>query len=446
MTSIVAAIFITGLKLIVGLMTNSLGILSEAAHSGLDLIAAVMTYFAVSIADRPPDKEHQYGHTKAENLSAFLETLLLVLTCVWIISEAISRLIGKTTDVEANVWSFTVVIVAIIVDISRSRALKRMADKHNSQALEADALHFASDVWSSLVVLGGLVLVSFGYIWVDAIAAIAVAILVLVVSFRLGRRTVDALMERVPEGLSERILSVIRGIDGVEEIRSIRLRPSGSKVFVDAVVAVKRTTAFQDVHIVMDKIEDAVHTVNPDADVVVHAEPQETSDETIADKIRMIVLGKGLRMPHNLEVHHTAGRYHVDFDVEYTKGRSFVEAHDLASAIEEDIKETVPDVEKVTIHMEELEHSEDQAIEATGKRKKLKESIRRSVLSDSRLERCSDLTLLKVGDKYNLSLSCVIDKRKTLGEVHQIVSEVESKLYEKFPMLRRITVHAEPAN
>jgi len=199
--SVFAAIFLTLLKLVVGLETNSLGLISEAAHSGLDFLAALMTYFAVRLSDRPPDREHTYGHGKVENLSAFAETLLLIITCGWIIYEAVQRLFYRTSHVEASIWGFVVVVVAIGVDISRSRALGRVAKKYNSQALEADALHFSSDVWSALVVLLGLAFVALRYKWVDAVAGILVALLVLFVSYRLVRRTIDALMDRVPGGM-----------------------------------------------------------------------------------------------------------------------------------------------------------------------------------------------------------------------------------------------------
>ncbi|HTO94848.1 MAG TPA: cation diffusion facilitator family transporter, partial [Bacteroidota bacterium] len=224
LSSVVAAVFITALKLVVGLETNSLGILSEAAHSGLDMLAAILTLVAVRIAARPPDKEHPYGHGKVENISAFMETMLLVATCIWIIKEAVERLVTGSAHVEANFWGFGVIVLSIVVDISRSRALRRAAKTYRSQALEADALHFSSDIWSSLTVLAGLVFVSIGYSSLDAVAALAVAVMVLVVSYRLARRTIDALMDRVPERLAEQIEDKIKTVDGVQEVRSLRVR------------------------------------------------------------------------------------------------------------------------------------------------------------------------------------------------------------------------------
>jgi cation diffusion facilitator family transporter len=337
-TSVIAAVFLTGFKVVVGLFTNSLGILSEAAHSGLDLMAAVITFFAVAYADRPADEDHQYGHGKLENISAFVETILLVLTCTWIIWEAVSRMIHQTHHVETSIWSFIVMGTSIIIDISRSRALYRVARKYNSQALEADALHFSSDIYSSVTVIAGLFFVWIGYPVFDSIAAIIVALLVLFVSYRLGRRTIDALMDRVPKELAKEIENAISSINGVEELRKLRIRPSGAHIFVDTVVAIRRTIPFKSAHAIMDNIERAVHAVHSNADVVVHSEPFETKDETIIDKIRMVVMDKGLRAPHNIEVHLTNGKYYIDFDLEYEKGLPFTDAHDISSDIEEQIK------------------------------------------------------------------------------------------------------------
>ena len=444
LVSVFAAIFITAIKLVVGLKTNSLGILSEAAHSGLDLIAAILTYVAVRIADKPPDEKHHYGHGKIENVSAFLETLLLFVTCAWIIWEAIQRLVFKTPHVEASVWGYIVISIAIVVDFSRSRALSRVAKKYHSQALEADALHFSSDIWSSLVVIAGLFFVSIGYAWVDALAALAVAFLVLFVSYRLGRRTIDALMDRVPDGMDEDIKKIISEVDGVEKLGSVRLRTSGGKLFVDVTVAIRRTTPFQQVHHIMDTVEKAIHKYNNSTDVIVHAEPYESKDETVADKVRMIVIDRGLRSPHNLEVYQSNGKYHIDFDIEHIKGKTFVEAHEITTEIETEIRDKIPNIEKITVHMEEIEISEDEIARGKIKHINLQDDIRKAIQKDSRILHCSDISIIPRRDKYNLSLICHFDKSKNLDEVHQIICELETKLYEKFKVLRRITIHAEP--
>lgn len=444
LSSVLAAIFLTGFKLTVGLWTNSLGILSEAAHSGLDLLAAVITLLAVTFADRPADEDHQYGHGKLENISAFIETVLLVITCAWIVWEGIDRLLSHVHHVEANVWSFVVMGTSIVIDISRSRALYRVAKKHHSQALEADALHFSSDVWSSTTVICGLFFVWIGYPEFDAVAAIGVALLVLFVSYRLGRRTIDALMDRVPKTMVKEIEDAIKTVEGVEELRSLRIRPSGAHIFIDTVVAIRRTIPFQSAHAIMDNIERSVRSFHPNADIVVHAEPLEAKDETIIDKIRMIVMDKGLRAPHNIEVHLTDGKYFIDFDVEYAEGKSFTEAHDTTSDIEQQILRELPSVGHITIHMEEYHPSERTLTNVTNAELRLSQEIQAAIESHKDVFACKDLMLLREGGQYYVMLTCQIDRTKTLDEVHKIISEIETVLFQHFKQLRRIMIHAEP--
>ena len=281
-SSVVAAIGLTGMKLIVGLSTGSLGILSEAAHSGLDLAAALMTLFAVRISNKPADDRHRYGHGKIENLSALFEALLLLLTCAWIISEAVERVFFKPVKVEATVWSFAVMSISIVVDLSRSRVLARAARKYNSQALEADALHFSTDVWSSLVVILGLVGVTLSGVnprlsWLaqaDAVAALGVAIIVIVLSLRLGRRTVEALLDTAPGGLVESIKNSVEAVPGIADCHSVRIRPSGPFVFVDVHVTMDGQQSLLDAHLLTEGVESAIRRIIPEADVTVHPEPR----------------------------------------------------------------------------------------------------------------------------------------------------------------------------
>lgn len=444
LTSVLAAVLLTGMKLVVGLMTNSLGILSEAAHSALDLLAALITYFAVSVSDKPPDEDHQYGHGKMENVSALFETILLLVTCGWIIYEAIARLVARSAHVEATAWSFGVIIVSIVIDISRSRALSRVAKKHGSQALEADALHFSSDIWSSLTVLVGLFCVSLGYTSIDSVAAMAVALLVLFVSYRLGRRTIDALMDRVPDGLAREVGESIKSVEGVEELRSMRVRASGSKIFVDATVGIRRTMQFEFAHRIMDNIEKAVHLVQPRADVTVHAEPMQVWNETILDKVKMIVVEKGLGPPHNLEVHQSEGKYFIDFDVEYPKDKTFVEAHAVAEEIESQIRSEIPSIGKITVHLEEAVADEGELFHATAEEKDLCLAIEALVLKDARIRECTEITILKHAPHLHVTLTCRLDSSRPLADVHQVITQVESQLYQNFPQVRRFTIHAEP--
>ena len=282
LTSFWAAVFITSFKMVVGLMTGSLGILAEAAHSGLDLVAALVTFLAIRAASKPPDPEHLYGHGKIENLSALFETVLLLITCIWIFWEAADRLINQHPVVQVTYWSFVVMITSVVVDFSRSRALGRAAKKHNSQALEADALHFQTDIWSSLTVILGLICVKVGenvpklsfLNYADTVAAIVVALIVVWVSIQLGIRTVGALVDRAPAGLDQKIIQVVEALPGVLDCHHVRVRASGPQLFVDIHVLVEGSQTLAEAHDLTEDIEQAIQTVAPGADVTVHPEPK----------------------------------------------------------------------------------------------------------------------------------------------------------------------------
>lgn len=284
LNSVLAAIGLTTFKIIVGLFTHSLGILAEAAHSGLDLIAAGMTFFAVRVADKPADQEHPFGHGKAENISALFETLLLLATSGWIIYEAVHRLMVPDVHVEVSIWSFLVMGTSIVVDITRSRMLLAAAKKHNSQALEADALHFSTDIWSSSVVILGLILVLIGRSFpsllflekADAIAALVVAVIVIFVSAELGGRSIQALLDSAPKnGEYDRIVTEIGKMKKVSDVHAVRIRSSGAIWFVDMHVTMDGNLTLSESHRLTEKIEKKVQEILPKSNVTVHVEPLE---------------------------------------------------------------------------------------------------------------------------------------------------------------------------
>lgn len=273
--SVLAAIFLTGFKLLVGLLTGSLGILSEALHSALDFVAAAITWLAVRLSDKPADKDHHYGHGKIENLSALIETFLLLITCVWIIYEAVSRLVTGETHIEVNIWSYIVVISSIIIDVSRSRALSRVAKKYHSQALEADALHFSTDIWSSSVVLLGLICANLGIFIADSIAALLVALIVIYVSYKLGKRSINVLLDKVPVETYEHIKSILEGLSDIEEYHDLKVRAAGADFFVELNIHVKSDLNLLQSHKIANVIENKIKKEIPRCHVHVHIEPEE---------------------------------------------------------------------------------------------------------------------------------------------------------------------------
>ena len=273
--SVLAAIFLTGFKMIIGILTGSLGILSEALHSTLDLIAAVITFFSVSISDKPADKEHNYGHGKVENFSALIETLLLLITCIWIIYEAVNRLVTGETEIKVNIWSYIVVITAIIIDVTRSRALSKVAKKHNSQALEADALHFSTDVWSSSVVLLGLICANFGFFFADSIAALFVAILVVSVSLKLGKKSIDVLLDTAPQEKVHMVEVLLSATPEVISYHDLKIRSAGANTFIKVNVHLQPDLSLKQVHEICDNIEIEIGNLIKRSEVYIHAEPEE---------------------------------------------------------------------------------------------------------------------------------------------------------------------------
>jgi len=286
LSSVAAAIFLTVFKIVVGLLSGSLGILAEAAHSTLDFAAAIITLFAVRAASKPADRGHAYGHGKVENLSALVETLLLLGTCAWIIWQSVSRLLSEQVVVKASIWAFGVMLISIVVDVSRSRMLYRIAAKHRSQALEADALHFSSDVWSSVVVIIGLVAVKIGQAFpsliflekADAVAGLAVAALVVWVSLKLGLRATQALIDASPEGVPEKIQARVETMPMVIDCHAVRVRHSGPCYFVDLHITLDGRLSLQTAHDLTEQVERAVKEILPEADVTVHPEPASSAD------------------------------------------------------------------------------------------------------------------------------------------------------------------------
>ncbi len=271
--SLCAAVLLTTFKTVVGVSTGSLGILSEALHSALDFVAAAITWFCVKISGKPADSEHNFGHGKIENLSALAESLLLLITCGWIVWEAVGRLIGGHAEITVGFWSYAVVCTSIIVDITRSRALMKAAKKYKSQALEADALHFSTDILSSAVVLLGLICAGFGLPAADSVAALAVAAIVIFISVNLGKRAVDELMDKAPKAERVQIAEIIEKMDGVIKLHDLRVRSSGGEYEIDVNIHVNRNLSIVDAHEISTRIEHSIRAKLGKSLINIHIEP-----------------------------------------------------------------------------------------------------------------------------------------------------------------------------
>jgi cation diffusion facilitator family transporter len=344
--SVAASAGLTVAKAVIGLLTGSLAILSEAGHSLIDFSATVLTYFAVRVSGKPADAEHQYGHGKIESVSALAETALLFLLSGVVIFEAVQRLAASRTHaVEATAAAFVVIAVSIVVDFFRARTLKRVAEATSSEALEADALHFGSDMWSSIAVLIGLCGVAFGYSWADATAALVVAVFICIAGWRLGRRTIDTLTDTAPAGVSERVTAIARRVPGVVAVERVRARPAGAVLFVELSVGVSRTLPLDRVAAINERLTRAIRTDMPNAEVTITTKPRALDDETVRERVMMIARNRGLAI-HHVAVQAISGTLSISADLEVEGTQPLTAAHEVASGLEEAVRDELgPDVE-----------------------------------------------------------------------------------------------------
>ena len=447
--SVLAAFVVTALKIAVGVATGSLGILSEAAHSALDLIAALVTFFSVQVSDKPADADHQYGHGKFENFSAFIETALLLLTCVWIVYESVKRLFFHSVEIEPSAAAFLVMFLSIAVDSWRSRALGRIASKYDSQALEADALHFSTDIWSSSVVIVGLALVWLGRTYqiewlrrADPIAALFVAGVVVSVSWRLARRTVDALLDAAPAGVRSQILDRLRTVDGVLEVEWVRFRKAGNGYFADVSVGLERNFTFQRSEQVSDAVRARVREVLPNADVMVHTIPRAGRTENIFDRIRAVATRHNLNV-HDISVQALNGQLHVEQHLELDERLSMKHAHDEVTRLEGEMRTEVPEIATILTHIE----SEPATIE-TGeeivREPKLEQRLKAIVKEFPEVVDVHDFQFKKVGGRLYVSCHCTLPDDMPLSRVHDVQTSLEIRFKHDAPELFRVLIHPEP--
>jgi len=451
LNSVVAALGITALKIIVGLSTMSLGILSEAAHSGLDLLAAFITLLSVRVSDKPADADHQYGHGKVENFSAFIETGLLLLTCIWIVWEAVNRLSGHhAVHIDPTPAAFAVLFASMAVDYWRSHRLQRIARKYDSQALEADALHFSTDIFSSGVVALGLGLVWAGRHWqvpwltkADPIAALVVSAVIVQVSWRLARQTVDALLDAAPAGYRGRIMDAALRINGVIEVERVRIRRAGNRYFADLTVGLARNVTFQRSGQVVAEISDAVHQILPDCDVVIHSVPLETAHENIFDRIRAVASRNNFNV-HDVSVQDLGGRLHVEQHLELDETMSLQRAHDLVTRLESEIRREVPEVSTILTHIE----SEPSTIEPGNKIVRdavLEQKLKPIVREFPEVLDLHEIEIKHVRDKVYMSCHCTFSDELPLSRVHDVSTELEIRFKQAAPELFKVLIHPEPA-
>lgn len=432
-------------KFAVGIMTGSLGIISDAIHSLLDFGATIITYLAIRISDRPPDRTHHFGHGKIESVAALAETALLFVTTGWIVYEAVGRLTGdEHPPVEVGWIAVAVIVASIVIDYNRVRALRRVARKYKSQALEADALNFSTDMLSSVVVLVGLGLTWLGYPEADALAAIGVAMFICVAAWRLGKRTIDALMDAAPAGAYEKIAAIVRDADGILGLERLRIRPVGATLFVDLDATVGRTLPIDRVASIKSAAIDTILAAYPEADVSFTAHPVPLDDETVFDKVMLIARRRGLAV-HHVTVQHVAERLSVSFDIEVDGRMPLREAHALADGLEKAIADELGTDVEVESHIEPLHIAALDGRDVEDVRRDDYTALLVSLSeTDGRLTQVHNVRARANDHGVFVTFHCRVDPSAPVEAVHAAVDALEYAFREKSPEVCRVIAHAEP--
>ena len=452
--SVLAALGITILKFLTGVLTGSLGMLSEAVHSTVDLVAAGITLFSVQVSDRPADETHNYGHGKVESLSAFVEAVIMLASCIWIVTEAVKRIaFRERLSLEMSVWPFAVLLLSILVDSTRSKRLHRIAQQHASQALEADAIHFSTDIWSSSAVLVGLAASYAGARWkipalqlADPIAGLVVSGIILYVVWGLGRRTVDALLDATPKESRQATRELehdLMAIDGVLAVDRMRTRRSGPSYFADLTLGLSRNLTFQRTEQITTEATAVVERHLPGADVVVHTVPMAPQAESVHDRIRAVAARRNLTI-HDVTVQQIGQELHVEQHLEVNERMSLQQAHELATRLESDIRHEIPEVTSILTHIE----SEPATIELPDSQERdrqLEVRLRRVAIEFPEILDIHDVMVTRMGTHLKVSCHCTMPDDLPMMKVHAVITALEGAFKLDAPEVDRLLIHPEPA-
>jgi cation diffusion facilitator family transporter len=448
--SMLAATAMTLLKLAAGLLSGSLGVLSDAAHSGLDLVGSALTFFSVHVSDKPADEDHTYGHGKIENLSAFIEAGLMAVSCAWIIWEAVQRIFFQSIELHHSAWPVLVLVTSVAVDWWRSRQLRAVAERTGSPALTTDALHFASDIWASLAVLAGLAATwigaHFGIAWLryaDPLAAVAVSIMILRMTVRLGQEAMGALMDEIPAETRRRLVREVELVEGVLAVEQARVRQAGADYFADLTLALPRRFTFEHAGEVVRAATEAVHRVLPTADVVIRTVPRQTRAESIFDRVRAVAARNNVSV-HELSIQSHNGRLRVELHVEIEEGMRLREAHAFVSGLEEEILREVPEVDAVLTHIESEPATIELPREVIVEDRRMETALRAAAAQFPEIVDVHAVAIAHTGDHISLTCHCTLPDELPMHRVHEIITAFEDRFKLECPEVSRVTIHPEP--
>jgi len=449
LVSMLAALAMTLLKLAAGLLSGSLGVLSDAAHSGLDMIGSALTFFSVRVSDKPADEDHTYGHAKFENLSSFGVVLLMAVSSGWIIWEAVER-IRHSVELRHSVWPVLVVLTSIAVDFWRSRQLRAVAERTGSAALATDAFHFASDIWSSMAVLCGL-----GASWVgshygidalryaDPLAAVVVSLLILRLTIRLGREAVDVLLDQIPAETRQQLLAEVESVPGVLAVEQARVRRAGAAYFADLTLALPRNFTFEHTGELVRAATDAVHRALPEADVVIHTLPRQARAESIFDRVRAVAARNNVSV-HELSVQSHNGRLRVEQHLELNEDLPLLAAHEFVTTMEAEILREVPEIDFVLTHIESEPATIEQPQEMVEENRKIERALLATAGLIQEIVDVHEILVGRTGEHIYLSCHCTLPDDLTMHRVHEVITALEDRFKLDCPEVYRVTIHPEP--
>jgi cation diffusion facilitator family transporter len=448
--SMVAAALMTVLKLAAGVLSGSLGVLSDAAHSALDLVAVTLTYFSVRVSDKPADEDHTYGHGKIENLSAFLETGLMAVSCAWIIYEAMRRVFTQNIELRHSIWPVLVLVTSIAVDYWRSGQLRKVAVRTGSPALATDAFHFASDIWSTVAVLCGLGAswagAHFGIGWLryaDPFAAVVVSLMILRMTLHLGRETVSVLMDEVPVETRRRLVHEVEQVKGVLGVEQARVRRAGSGYFADLTLALPRRFTFEHTGELVREATDAVHRALPEADVVIHTVPREDRTESVFDRVRAVAARNNVSV-HELSIQSHHGRLRVEQHVELDETMPLKTAHEFVCALEAEILREAPEIDGVLTHIESEPATIEQPEEMVEEDRKIESMLRDTARHFKEILDVHEIMVGRAGEHISVSCHCTLPDDLPMQRVHLAITELEDRFKLECPEVYRVTIHPEP--
>ncbi|MGA3045895.1 MAG: cation diffusion facilitator family transporter [Terracidiphilus sp.] len=448
--SMIVAAAMTLLKLAAGLFSGSLGVLSDAAHSGLDLVGVTLTFFSVQVSDRPADDDHTYGHGKFENLSAFGEAGLMAISCAWIVWEAMQRIIRHSVELHHSIWPILVLLTSIAADYWRSQRLRAVAERTGSPALATDAFHFASDIWSTVAVLFGLALswagthFEIGWLqYADPCAAIIVSLMILRLTLTLGRETVAVLLDEVPAETRQKLVREVERVEGVLAVEQARVRRAGASYFADLTLALPRGFTFEHTGELVREATDAAHRALPEADVVIHTVPREARTESVFDRIRAVAARNNVNV-HELSVQSHQGRLRVEQHVELDENLPLKAAHEFVSSMEAEILREAPEIDSVLTHIESEPATIEQPEEIIVEDRRIEVALRAAAKVFPEVVDVHQIMVGRAGEHIYLSCHCTLPDDLAMHRVHEVMTGLEDRFKLECPEVQRVTIHPEP--